>query len=480
MQVFIATALCKCLYFVGGLVGKGSSLPGQVALKLFPNVLGNLKLPNHIIAVTGSNGKTSTSELISHALESNGLSVSRNHEGSNQTEGAATLLLRISSLNGTINCDAVILECDERYAKQIFSLVKPTSIVVTNLCRDQLTRNGHPEFVLDCIQAAVDTACNDATLVLNADDPYVSALTFDSDSDAKEEPHKIVWFGIGSNAVSGNSISVSKYDDGAFCPCCKERMTYSYRVTAHFGDFRCSSCGFVRKNPNFEVSDINFSSGMVKIIDNSTDTACNHPDSTSGNKSDDKRGGTSETESRLATSSLVGAYNLTAAISAAYTTGVAPSKAAAALNNYELTGGRTVRFDIGGRDGILLIAKHENSLAYNQSLSWVISQKTHCTVVIVVNSISRKYYTSETSWLWDIDFDVLGDRMVLNIVLAGHYVSELATRFAMTSIDSSKISYAEDLSELREHIDKNTSGDIYTLTCFSDKAKFLQSIETRG
>ena len=64
MRVFLAIVLCKVLRLVGRLLGRGSSLPGQFALKVCPDVLGRVKLPRHIIAVTGSNGKTSTVEMI--------------------------------------------------------------------------------------------------------------------------------------------------------------------------------------------------------------------------------------------------------------------------------------------------------------------------------------------------------------------------------------------------------------------------------
>ena len=54
MRLVLAVILCKVLRFIGGLVGKGSSLPGQAALKVCPSVLGRVKLPPHIIAVSGS------------------------------------------------------------------------------------------------------------------------------------------------------------------------------------------------------------------------------------------------------------------------------------------------------------------------------------------------------------------------------------------------------------------------------------------
>ena len=75
MRMMLAIVLCKLLRFVGKLVGKGSSLPGQYALKLCPDVLRRVRLPERIIAVTGSNGKTSTVEMIAAILRAQGLDV---------------------------------------------------------------------------------------------------------------------------------------------------------------------------------------------------------------------------------------------------------------------------------------------------------------------------------------------------------------------------------------------------------------------
>ena len=97
MRMFLAIIVCKILRFIGKLVGKGSSLPGKYALKLCPDVLKRVKLPPYIIAVTGSNGKTSTVEMIAAILRQGGKRVVYNEEGSNQIEGVTTLILCNSS-----------------------------------------------------------------------------------------------------------------------------------------------------------------------------------------------------------------------------------------------------------------------------------------------------------------------------------------------------------------------------------------------
>ena len=173
MRKFLAILVCKLGRAVGKLVGKGSSMPGKFALKICPDILARVQLPSHIIAVTGSNGKTSTVEMIAAILRAGGKTVVYNEEGSNQIEGVTTLVLTHASLTGRVRADVLLIESDERYAAQSFRYFHPTEFVITNLYRDQLTRNGHPEWVYDAILPALHP---ETELILNADDPLSSCF----------------------------------------------------------------------------------------------------------------------------------------------------------------------------------------------------------------------------------------------------------------------------------------------------------------
>jgi len=457
LKVCIAVFICKLLYFIGKRVGKGSSLPGKTVLRIFPDILGWLKLPKMIIAVTGSNGKTTTAELIAHALKANGMSVGWNYEGSNQTEGVATLLLRLASFNGKVKRDAIVMECDERYARNIFEKVRPSVLLVTNLCRDQLTRNGHPEFVGDCIQEALIAAGPDVKLVLNADDPYVAALARVWDSKTENRP-----LSYGVNAASGTTDRLGMYDDGAFCPVCKERMTYGYRIIGHYGSYSCAACGLKRNSPDVEVTVIQGDGSLVFRT-----------------KEENSLGSDESLRLKVILPSITNTYNFCSTVAVAKAAGISAEDTVKALEGYELTGGRTMLMTLGDRKVLLLISKHENTFAYDASLSWIVGQEKPCTVVILVDDISRKYITGETSWFWDVDFGLLADGNVKNIVLAGRYVDELAMRFSILEINKEKVIYVADPGGLREMVEEKTTGDIYAMTCFSDKAKLLKAFNSK-
>ena len=102
------------------------------------------------------------------------------------------------------------------------------------------------------------------------------------------------------------------------------------------------------------------------------------------------------------------------------------------------------------------------------------------TVLVLVDAISRKYFTSETSWLWDIDFERLGAENVKRIVLAGRYCYDLAARFDCCDIQPGRVAVIEDLDQAVAWLREQAVGQIYVITCFSDKDKLLSRVQVEG
>ena len=436
----ITILICKMLSFIGKLMGKGSSLPGMIALKLCPNILQKLQLPKDIIAITGSNGKTSTVEMVAGILKAAGKNVVYNKEGSNQIEGVTTMLLNSASLSGKVKGDIVLLESDERYARHTFKHIKPTMFTITNLYRDQLTRNAHPFHIYHIIADAVKLIPN-AQLVLNADDPIVRNYGFQREN--------VVYFGMDRNNLSAEKTD-ALYNDCHYCPRCKQEMQYDFFHYAHLGSYRCA-CGYSRPETSYAVEEMDLENERITINGNSL---------------------------HLDFASKYNVYNLLAAYTVTSLVGIDEGIITEQLNDFVMKNGRVVQFKLGGKDGMLITSKHENSTSYNQSLSYVAMQKEKSTLIIIVDAISRKYYTSETSWLWDISFEMLQNTNVERIILTGKYAYDLALRFEFAGITTAEIMVEPDLNIMGETMRRLPNGTkFYCVTCFSDKDKLLRQCD---
>ncbi len=438
MRKLLAIIICKILRIVGKAIGKGSSLPGKYALRVCPDVLSRVKLPEKIVAVTGSNGKTSTVEMIAHILKTNGIQVIYNAEGSNQIEGVTTFILSNATLFGKVKGDVLLIESDERYAKYTFKYFAPTHYVITNLYRDQLTRNGHPMWVYGAIKESVH---EETQLILNADDPLVSLFG--------KERENTLWFGADKLSVDSEEFK-GVYNDGVYCPVCHSPMEYSTYHYNHIGHYSCTSCDYKRQNTDFTVTSADLNDGYIVI--------------------DQKH------RIDLALKSLYNIYNLLAAYSVASVMGISGENIVLAINNYTLKNGRVMTFTLGSRKGTFLVAKHENSISYDLSLKVAAADNDGSDVMIIVDAVSRKYFTSDVSWLYDIDFHILDTENVKNIILSGAYANDLAARFSYTDIDSSKIKVTESIAEGVELLNSDSKEKIYVITCFSDKGKFLERV----
>ena len=150
---------------------------------------------------------------------------------------------------------------------------------------------------------------------------------------------------------------------------------------------------------------------------------------------------------------------------------------AAGLGNYLLKNGRMQTFRLGAHHGTLLTSKHENSIAYDTNLRYIAASEQDCAVLVIVDAVSRKYFTSETSWLWDIDFGQLDVPHVKRVLLSGRYSGDLAERFSFTALPPDRWSVQPDIAAAAEELRSAGNEDLYVVTCFSDRDKLLSRVE---
>ena len=153
----------------------GSALPGLVVERISPNFMSkHLKtLPDGVVVVTGTNGKTTTTKIISHLL-SGDKKVLTNPSGSNFTRGVVSTIVKHAKWNGILDFDIAIIELDEAYAVKFVEKFSPDYSVILNIMRDQMDRFGEIDKTAKLLSKVVNKTTK--ITILNADDARVSKL----------------------------------------------------------------------------------------------------------------------------------------------------------------------------------------------------------------------------------------------------------------------------------------------------------------
>ena len=388
----IAIIACKTLIGISKMMGKkGSSGPGTIALKISPGILKRLsgQIKHEIIAVCGTNGKTTTNNLLCELLECAGSRVVCNNVGANMLPGVACSFISKAKISGRLNCDYAAIECDEASLRHIVNHVKPHKIIVTNLFRDQMDRYGETEMTAALLDEAIQKV-PDTTLILNADDPLCVQLGKD---------RKCLYYGIDQDCSSNN---IAETREGRNCPKCGAELKYNYYHYSQLGSFECPKCDFKRPDCDYGAVNINLKNGMSFDV-NYRGTALN--------LSLNYRG-------------FYNIYNVLASFCAYESANLPTHSINEVYNNYKPQIGRMEAFTIGGKTVILNLSK--NPAGFNQAIATLASDKRSKDVIIAINDNPSD--GCDISWMWDMDVENLTKANVNTIVAGGMRKYDLALR----------------------------------------------------
>ena len=178
MRFYLALWFSKFLNFIINIIddSKGSNFSGDKALKIDPLFINHFKSidKSKVVFITGTNGKSTTNNLTNHIIKKSGYSVVSNLEGANLISGIATALLKASTLAGSVISDYYIFEIDERFLPLIHEQLPAENLLITNLQKDQIQRNGDPDFIYSKIKKFLMK--NKIRLFVNNDEPRSKAL----------------------------------------------------------------------------------------------------------------------------------------------------------------------------------------------------------------------------------------------------------------------------------------------------------------
>lgn len=169
-------------------------MPGLVVEKLVPGYLAVMlrQLPEGVIVITGTNGKTTTTKMVVEVLRAQGKRVLTNATGSNLTRGIISSISQQATKTGRLPFDLAVFELDEAYARRFTDVYKPAYVLGLNASRDQLDRFGEVDTVARMIGETMLAATKG--IVVNADDTRLSAI-------ASSGTVQVTYFGVASDLL---------------------------------------------------------------------------------------------------------------------------------------------------------------------------------------------------------------------------------------------------------------------------------------
>lgn len=411
------------------LFGKGATtLPGKTAMRISPRFLSEMADRKKIIMITGTNGKTTTTHMITDILRSAGYHVETNVSGANLASGIATTLAagvsaeRAATRNGKET--VYVLETDEAAFAKTAGSLRPKVCLITNLFRDQLDRYGELLYTRDCIEKGL--RLTDAKVILNADDSMISALR-----SGRED--RVSFYGIDEASMQRNIVtnplkpgSMPAASDAEYCVKCMRKFEYTGRSFGHFGLYSCPSCGDRRQNPDFSAgyeTESNPSNPGFQM----TLTA-----------------GSDLSKANLPIPGIHNVYNSIAAVSACMVfgrevgdAGLSLSFCADALSRVKPAFGRMEKISVGGKTLCLLLVK--NPVGLDRSLALVSQADDADGIFLLLNSNIAD--GRDVSWIWDVDFE--SRTLPEKIFVSGERYSEMLLRLVYSGIDRNHIRFGE-------------------------------------
>lgn len=353
--------------------------------------------------VSGTNGKTATSSLLSVILAGTGHPVLANASGANLRQAIGSVLTRGASLRGRMRDreTVAVLEVDEAALPGVRAWLPRGIVVMTNLYRDQLDRFGETDHLVRLWTAMLAAQRPGAAVVYCVDDPRLAALVGGSGAG-------LHGFGLAGPPSLDATASVTR--ELQACPSCGAPLEMSWTGTGHLGDYACAACGFRRPEPHLSVAVVErrgFDGQTLRFA---------------------WGGGEAETVD-LGLPGLGNAYNAAAAVSAAVVLGIPPRAAVQALAAAHPPFARFERVEVEGRRVVLSLLKNPASMS---EISNVAAGSRIDTLLLALNNAHAD--GRDVSWYWDCTPAALlaGTRFLI----AGDRAADFALRVKYAVLDA--------------------------------------------
>lgn len=423
--VIAAKISAKLIKLIGG---NASNMPGQIATKLCKDFLDVAPKAPLVVCVTGTNGKTTVTNLLTDAFEADGKKVASNRLGSNIKPGCATNVLNSLSITGKCKVDVTVFEVDERASRLILPYIKPDYLAVTNLFRDSLKRNAHPDYIFSIL----DTYCPKNTkMILNSDDLCSSMLGKDRSK---------AYYGI-AELPSDIKESVNIIHDYSICPKCATNLEYDYLRYHHIGHATCPNCGFHSFDAKYLLTNIDKENKTITI------------------KIEE-----SEYEYPLISDILFNIYNELTVIATLYELGFTHDKIYDLVSKIQIPDSRFNETEVCGIKIVQTMSKGQNSVATSRNFDYLSNEPGKKAIVLAVDDLyDRKKSVEYIGWIYDVDYEFLNKDDIVQIVAAGPRCYDHKVRLLLAGVPEEKISCATDELESMSLIKTDSIDSVYML-----------------
>src|SRR5919107_4576658 len=357
--------------------GGGSTVPGVVARRVDPGVLAKLsrRLSLGSVAITGTNGKTTTTRMISKILQTAGIRAVNNSTGANLVTGVTAALVSDTGLAGRPASEMGLFEVDEASVPKVAAEAELRILAVLNLFRDQLDRYGELAYTGKVIASAFGDLPEGGAIVLNADDPLVASLG--------RSAGRPIYYGVDEPSLDTGRLQ--HVADSKDCPVCGTALLYETVYMGHVGLYDCRHCDFSRPEPAYHASRVRLqgAQGSEFLLSTPKD----------------------EAKVKLGLPGLYNVYNAIAAGAVAGEAGIGIAEISRGLREFGGAFGRVERVKAGDREAFLLLIK--NPVGFNEILRTFVTGGDARHVLIAINDNHAD--GRDVSWLWDVDFELLAD-----------------------------------------------------------------------
>lgn len=438
---------------------EGDVLPAHILKKIdkdvfddFSKDIASYDIP--IIIITGTNGKTTTSNLISEALKDCGKKVCTNSNGANMSNGIFGAVMNSYKLTLKFDADFIVLEVDEKVFPFIVSGLRPDTVVVTNFYRDQLDRYGEINLTVGKINNAIKDLPRPPLLVLPSYEPLSAFIGYKLDN--------VHVFGFNESFFDGNKNKdrAAYSNDALTCPNCGHILSCedTSGKSVFLLKFNCQYCGFESKEPTVYADE------SYKYNDKSVNVLY---DKGTGRRFRFKP-------------SLSGDYN-TANYMAAYSVlknyGLNDEEIRFSFENFRTKFGRSYKMFLKGIEINIDLVK--NPTGFNRVLEKICSED--CSPNILFAFSDRDADGRDVSWIWDVDFEAYAGKLG-NIVITGTRPFDMAIRLKTAGIKGKNITVDHNLKGSLKRIIEMSENEgeqgkaIFVLPTYTELLKFKRYI----